>query len=96
MDKFWLKYPELSSARFTYENSGRYNYAVAPYDYDFVNDKLAFVKCPSSWNGEPIGYTLNPPMFNKQDYGQKWVGIMFEIEDEDNGGHVDMWWHYPI
>lgn len=93
MKKWWEDYPEISSNKFTYENSGRANQAVAPYDVDYINYDGKFIKKYSDWNGEPIGYTLTPPMFGKSLH-DNWVGIMFEIEVDD--GHVDMWWHWPI
>lgn len=97
-NKWWEKYPELSSDKFTYENSGRYNYAAAPYDCDyFSTEDVIFVPCHlGGTQGHPIGYTLNSPKMSKCHSENKYVGIMFEVEDKLNGGHVDMWWHWPI
>ena len=86
--KWWEKYPELNSAKFTWENSGNAQHQACPYQLSFDYDGLELSPGYDNDEWEPVGYTLNPPFGH---WDRRTVGIMFEKKNGDQA-----WFHYPI
>lgn len=78
---WYEQYPKLSSAMFTYENSGNKANLSPPGRRSIGGDsiKLHF----STWT--ILGYTLNPPFAPSYEA----VAIMFEYPDFNK-----IWWHF--
>lgn len=88
--KAWYeKYQNLSSARFTYGNSGNSKNLPSPYSEKLVDDEIVDIK--GIWGSEKhykiVGYTENPPF---QPDGYHAVAIMFE----DQTTFEFIWFHF--